>query len=206
MHAVAGPSAVVDSSGFLRSPAGQQLWALEATARCSSRSDRTLTRCCRVLPLERLPSPGCGCSLGESAGPSSLGAAGWSGPGARAPGGLPHKAVVSLGKSAAAQRTGQRRVVPAPGRKPWSVSQVLWSSSGRHGLPLGRLPPPPLSPYEIRSPRRPMWSYTGFPPPLQVVVPRIRSHEAMSRSALLQVPNTVYPSTNRYPVATGLPR
>jgi len=93
---------------------------------------------------------------------------------------------------------------PAPGRKPWSVLAGMQVAKGCQGLPLGCLPPP--SPYEIRPPRRPMWSYTGFPPPLQVVVPRIRSHEAVSRSALLQVPNSVYSSTNRYPVATGLPR
>ena len=163
MHAGAGPSAVEDSSGFLRSPAGQQLWSLEATARCSSRSDRTLTRSCRVLPLERLPSPGCGCSLRESAGPSSLGAAGWSGPGARAPGGLPHKAVVSLGKSAAAQCTGQRRVVRHQGASLgvfWQVCRCQGSPRVASGLP----PPPPPSPYEMRPPRRPMWSYTGFPP------------------------------------------
>ena len=163
MHAGAGPSAVVDSSGFLRSPAGQQLWALEATARCSSRSDRTLTRCCRVLPSERLPSPGCGCSLRESAGPSSLGAAGWSGPGARAPGGLPHKAVVSLGKSAAAQCTGQRRVVRHQGASLgvfWQVCRCQGSPRVASGLP----PPPPPSPVRDKTPPSTDVVIYGFPP------------------------------------------
>ena len=181
-----------------------------ATTRCLPRSERALSRATGYC-LWNVSSVQVAVVLPENPQAPVY----WEPPGGPAPGrepreGCPTKRLFPIGKSAAAQRTGQRRVVRHQGaslgvfwqvcRLPRVAKGCLWvASTPPH-------PPTPPSPYEIRPPRRPMWSYTGFPPPLQVVVPRIRSHEAVSRSALLQVPNSVYPSTNRYPVATGLPR
>jgi hypothetical protein len=137
----------------------------------------------------------------------------WKPPGGPAPGreprkGLHHKAVVSLGKSAAAQCTGQRRVVPAPGCKPWRVAvdalvaPLPWVALGC----LWVTRPSPQPPYETRPPRSRCGHTRVSPFPSRSRCQVLRSHEAMGRSALFQVSNTVYPSTYRYPVATGLPQ
>ena len=113
----------------------------------------------------------------------------WEPPGGPAPGREPRKGCLAnwlfpSGNAQLPSVLGSAGWFRHQGASPGVFWQVFGSPLGRHGLPLGRLPPS-LSPYEIRSPRRPMWSYTGLPPPLQVVMPRIRSHEAMSRTSVI---------------------
>jgi hypothetical protein len=167
--------------------------------------------CCRVLPWERrryvATFQGAVVLSENPPGRSVLGAAGWPAPGREPRKGCLKKRLFPSGNPQLPSVLGSAGWFRHQGASPgvfgrclglWVAMGCLWVAS-----------PPPLSPYETRSPRRPMWSYTGFPlpgPPLQVVIPRIRSHEAISRSALLQMPNSVYPSTYRYPVTTDLPR
>ncbi len=136
----------------------------EATTRCLPRSDQALL-CAVGCCLWNVATVQAAVVLSENPlDPSLLGVAGWSGPGARAPGGLPHKAAVSLGKSAAAQYTGQCRVVWHQGASPG----VFCRYSGRLWVAMGCLwvasPPSPLPVRDKTPPSTDVVIY-GFPPP-----------------------------------------
>jgi hypothetical protein len=210
-----GPTTVEDSSAFLRIPTGQQRPPAgpigDDTVHPIIRASTSM--CSWVLPWERYQIQSAVVLLENPPGPSVLGAAGWSGSGARAPEGLHHKAVVSLGKSAAAQCTGQRRVVPAPGRKPWRVAVDAWVAPGLPWVASAPHPPPPspVRDRRTRPPRRPMWSYMGFPLPLQVTMPSLakpRSNEQkrVASSAKHSLPvNLQVPGRHRFATVSILP-
>jgi hypothetical protein len=121
-------------------------------------------------------------------------AAKWSGAGAKAQVEYEDASGSScfLRKTAAAQCTGQRWVVPAPGQKHWTVA------AGCLGLPT-----PPLSPVRDKIPPVDQCGRILVSRPHSDLLSEAKKKEATRRSALLPMRNLpVYP--NRYWVYTGL--
>ena len=163
-HAVAGPSAVVDSSGFLRSPAGQQLWA--------SRGDNTVLFTIRPNSDKVLP----GIAFGTSSQsrlrlfslrirrPQLTGCRRVVRPRGESPGRVASQSGYFPWEIRSCPVYGAAPGGPAPGRKPWSVLAGMQVPRVAKGCLWVAAPPPPPFPVRDKTPPSTDVVIYGFPP------------------------------------------